>query len=52
MDFLLLVRALPCEGEAGITPENFDGCDRLDCEGEEGNGEGMEDWLIDEDVEW
>ena len=51
MDFLLLLRALLCEGEAGIPPDSLAGCDRLDCEGEVGKDEGMEHWLCDEDTE-
>ena len=47
MDFLLLLRALLCDGEAGIPPDNLAGCDRLDCEGEEGIGHGF----IDEETE-
>ena len=49
MDFLLLLRALLWEGEAGNPPDNLVGCERLDCEGEEGNTEGMEHWFIDVD---
>ena len=51
MDFLLLLRALLCEGEAGIPPDNLAGCDRLDCEGEEGKFVGMEQEFIDTEFE-
>ena len=51
MDFLLLLRALLWEGEAGIPPESLVGWERLDCEGEEGKDEGIGHWFGDEDTE-
>ena len=51
MDFLLLLCPLLCEGEAGIPPESFVGCERLDCEGEEGKDEEIGHWFSAGDAE-
>ena len=50
IDFLLLPRALLWEGEAGIPPESLEGCERLDCEGDEGKFE-IEQEFIDREFE-